>query len=358
MKIAFLILNLSNGGAERVISILSEELVKKGNQITLILERRVEDEYYIHPEVTVFTMDSYGYDRKNGNSISRTIKRVHTIRKIIKKDLPDVVIPFIGNLIRDTYFAQLGLKCRFIPAVRNNLSDMTGMEKKLLDFIFSKSDAIFLQNNEQKKFLSKNAESKAFVVPNPISRIFIECGKNRLNSCRLLNYVTLGRLVPQKNHIMLINAFVEAHKSNGEITLDIYGVGDLYDKLQSLIDRLQANKFIRLMGRTNDSANTLLKYDVFVLSSDFEGMPNALMEAMATGMLCISSDCPTGPHDLIGNNERGILFEVGKMKQLEDIIVSVSRDSTCYNGLGKKARDYVTERYIPEAIVEEFLSKI
>lgn len=136
--------------------------------------------------------------------------------------------------------------------------------------------------------------------------------------------VTCGRLTEQKNHRLLIDAFAEVQKIYPFATLKIYGEGVLREKLQNQIDSLNLNEKVFLMGATNDVAKALQTADLFVLSSDYEGMPNALMEAMAAGVPCISTDCPCGgPRELFGEDASDKLVPCNDSAQLAEAICKV-----------------------------------
>lgn len=136
--------------------------------------------------------------------------------------------------------------------------------------------------------------------------------------------VTCGRLTEQKNHKLLIDAFAEVQKIYPFATLKIYGEGVLREKLQNQIDSLNLNEKVFLMGATNDVAKALQTADLFVLSSDYEGMPNALMEAMAAGVPCISTDCPCGgPRELFGEDASDKLVPCNDSAQLAEAICCV-----------------------------------
>jgi glycosyltransferase involved in cell wall biosynthesis len=101
----------------------------------------------------------------------------------------------------------------------------------------------------------------------------------------------------------MIKAFSKACEKNKDIHLSIYGTGeDSYiAKLKELIKEYDVQGKIELMGRTSNVSEVLKNADAFLMTSDYEGMPNALLEAMATGLVCISTDCRTGPKDMIDN---------------------------------------------------------
>ncbi len=145
------------------------------------------------------------------------------------------------------------------------------------------------------------------------------------------------------------------------ITLEIYGVGDEYQNISNLIESLNLRDRVFLRGRTHNPEKVLEIADIFVLSSDFEGMPNALMEAMAAGLPCIATDCPCGgPKALINNYENGILTEVNNELQLANAISYLLSNKEQRFELGKKAKQS-SLIFKPNVVLkqwDEFISKV
>lgn len=147
------------------------------------------------------------------------------------------------------------------------------------------------------------------------------------NGVRAKKIVTAGRLVPQKNYDILIRAFKEVSKEFPEYTLTIYGNGDERAKLENLICNLELREKVLLPGATKDLFNEIIDAEIFVLSPNFEGMPNALIEAMALGIPCISTDCPSGgPRSLIKNMHNGILVTVNEVDEMVKAIKLILTD--------------------------------
>ena len=134
-----------------------------------------------------------------------------------------------------------------------------------------------------------------------------------------------GRIVPQKNYSMMINAFSLANKEYPGITLDIFGTGDANElrKLTTQIEDLGLGQNIRLNGRCDNIIDEYLSHDAFLMTSDFEGMPNALLEAMASAMICLSTKCKTGPKDMIDHMKNGFLSPVGDINSFANMIKSI-----------------------------------
>ena len=135
---------------------------------------------------------------------------------------------------------------------------------------------------------------------------------------KISKIIAVGRLHEQKNYPLLLKAMVDITKIKSEITLDIFGEGNQKKYLEGLVDEYGLANHVFLRGRSQSIEKQLQVADMFVMTSDYEGMPNALMEAMAFGVPCISSDCKTGPRSLIKSFENGLLFQTNNVEDLKD----------------------------------------
>ena len=217
---------------------------------------------------------------------------------------------------------------------------------------FSLSDGIVFQTETVRHYFSKNIISKSIVIPNPvIDDDLPNEQKNRENKI-----VSVGRLSSEKNYPLLINAF--SNICPNDYTLHIYGVGPLKSYLQELIAKLRMEDKIFLEGHVNRVVDKISDAEIFVLCSNFEGMPNALIEAMAIGLACISTKFPSGAaEELIQNYENGILIQVGNQKQLELSISSLIEDKNLSTKLRNNAQ-YVRKTLDKNMIINQWLKYI
>lgn len=160
----------------------------------------------------------------------------------------------------------------------------------------------------------------------------------------------MGRLEPQKNFPMLIKAFSEFRKEENDYKLVIYGEGRERRNIENLIRELHLENTVLLPGRNKDVLNCIRDCAAFILSSDYEGMPNALIEAMCMGMPVISTDCPSGgPRELIHNGENGLLVEVNNVKDMKKAMQKITDNRS--RTLGENA--YLTGEKLTDSHVFE-----
>ena len=281
--------------------------------------------------------------------IKRNFHRIIELRKICKIYKPEAIISFMGEPNFRSMIATIGLPLKRIVSVRNDpVKEYPGKLGIIVGkFILPFADGCVFQTEDAKKWFPERLQKKSKIILNEVAEQFFETqyvGGNAI--------VTLGRLCKQKNHKLLINAFSKIEKDFPEHKLLIYGVGDKKSELDKLIGELHIENRVELKGLTNNSAEVLSKAEIFVLSSDYEGMPNALMEALAVGVPSISTDCPCGgPRTLIKNNENGILVPVGKCEELSQAMrkLLINKDDALQMGLKAKEK---AKKFSPDKIFD------
>ena len=315
--------NLIGGGAERVVAIWAGKLAEMGYDVAIYVHIRGKDEYAVDERVRI---ESLAQTQEEYRKLS-VWERFRKKRTFIKEFKPDVMMNFLPGAQMKMLFTSAGIKGRRIETIRNNpwIDTDVGRKRPLWNLCFKKADAIIVQTDEQLEYFSGKERKKCVVIHNPLSE---DCRDARRTEYpeKATSFMAAGRLNYQKNFPMLIEAFARAAKENDDIYLDIFGNGsdDFTAYLQDCIDKSGYSSRITLKGRTNDICKALMQHDCFILSSDYEGMPNALAEAMATGMVCISTDCRTGPKDMIENGKNGYLVPTGSAQDMADAIARVA----------------------------------
>ncbi len=324
-KILIAIGVLYGGGAERVASVWASGLAQKGYEVSLLMYGRGEDEYALHPSVQVHAVaKSYEEYKK----LSR-FKRLYRMRKIIKVVKPNFVISFLSQMQIWMMFSTFGRKLIRIETVRNNPWESYKTNKRgefLWKKCFLRANAVILQTQEQAEYFNQKIQRKSVVISNPLAQQYKDNFKTEYAQ-NITRFVAAGRITPQKNYPLMIKAFQKACESNNDIMLFIYGSGEeeYTQKIQKLINETGLASRIQLMGKTTDMSSVLRSADAFLMTSNFEGMPNALAEAMATGLVCVSTNCRTGPRDLIDDGQNGYLVQVENEEELVKVIKKITK---------------------------------
>ena len=200
------------------------------------------------------------------------------------------------------------------------------------------------QTERVKKQFNNRIQENSIVIPNPIS---VPCVLNEKKEKRI---VSAGRLTKQKNQEMLINAFSKAVKKHPEYKLYIYGEGELRDKLSDKISELGNDDKIFLPGNILDLHKEISDSEIFVLSSDYEGLSNALLEAMMMGFACISTNC-AGADEYIKTGENGIVVPVGNEDELEKAILFMMENDEKRTNMGLAAKESA-KKFCSENVLE------
>lgn len=337
MKKAILYIDsMQRGGAQRVMSVLSECLSDRGIYTILVNDIIPEEgkvEYSIDSRVRRVFLDK---NRKPGKN--KNLARVIGLRRLVKEENPDVVLSFMGPPNYRMLLATIGMQCRKVVSVRNDPYKEygTGLKKWMARFIFRFADGCVFQTEQASQYFPVTVQKKGRIILNPVDPTFFNTTWNGDDKAIL----SVGRLYPQKNHALLLKAFAQIHKKYPEYKLKICGKGSEENSLKQLAMELKIEAFVSFMGEVGNVKDELKQSSCFVLSSDYEGLPNALMEAMAVGMPVISTDCPCGgPRMLIKNNENGLLVPCNDVDRLRQALFEIIENEEKRKIFGKCAKE-------------------
>lgn len=329
-KVMIAIGKLTGGGAERVATVWANQLNVSGCKVSLLSLFRSDDEYDIGDGIVVYRVA----DKRNEFSRMSFFDKFKAFRKIIRTEKPEYIISFLPYVQTWVMMTSLGLGVKRIETVRNNLEREffpNAIQRILWKSCYSTCSGIILQSSEQAPYLTKRQQRKCVVIPNPVDDVYLHSCKETL-SIQPQSFVAVGRIHEQKNYPMMIKGFASVCSEHPELTLSIYGTGkpEYVEYIQGLIADEGMGDHIFLMGRVNHIEQEYLKHDVFLMTSDYEGMPNALAEAMASKLICISTDCKTGPRDLIDNGVNGFLVpaadEAGLQRAIKHVLSLSSKE--------------------------------
>ena len=348
-NICFFTNRMTSGGSERVISYLANEFCKDYD-VSILTMTCAKSDYYLDERVKHIPME----DKlsKNNHSILLNLKRINNLKKFIKENKEATYISFVTLPSYILLLFRKRIKGKIITAVRNDPKQMhkSLLDKLLVRTLYHKSDAFIFQTNEAKNYyIGMGIDiKKQAILPNPVTEKFL---KEPYVGEREKIIVNVGRLIPQKNQKLLINAFKIVKTCYPEYKLYIYGVGKLENKLNRLIQELQLQDSVLLKGNCKSLEDELYNKKMFVLSSDFEGMPNALIEAMSLGVPSISTDCSGGgARELLADN-RGILVGFGDEKELANAMIKLIENEELCSMYSNNAYDYC-KKNVPENIIK------
>jgi glycosyltransferase involved in cell wall biosynthesis len=328
MKLGIVIGSLGYGGAERVTVRLSEWFIKRQYQVSIYTTMTPPDqEYHISQKIKRFKCHLLG----NGVSL------IQCLRKTIKKDAPDIIIIMDTPMCVYAVPAILGLKIPFIVSERSNPNtDAIKRKTKILaHFLMKFADGFIFQTSGAQNYYDKAIQKRSSVIPNPIVLSEIPLPYRGERSKRI---VAVGRLIPAKDYPFLLDAFDSFSSEYPEYTLEIYGDGADKEKIEIILSSLIHKDKVILMGAHSDVLEKIKNAEMYVLSSKLEGMPNALIEAMAIGLPSIATDCPSGgPADLIENKINGILIPVGDKEKLVAAFKELADNLNLRNTLSENA---------------------
>ena len=200
--------------------------------------------------------------------------------------------------------------------------------------LYKKSDCLVCQTPDAKAYFPKNIQKKTVIIPNPIKSDLPQPWKGT----RRKEIVNFCRLNPQKNLRLLIDAFEDFSNTHPDFSLAIYGDGELHDSLQQYISEKGLENKVRLHPAVSDVHERIKDAYMFVSSSDFEGLSNSMLEAMAMGIPTICTDCPCGGAKMvIENGINGLLTPVGDKDELSAAMQQVADNSQIAHNIGKEA---------------------
>lgn len=348
MKLLFYINAIHDGGAERVMVNLTKKFADAGDDVILVTSFADAWEYPVSPNVRRLSIEQ---EQVIQSRWKRNLSRISALRRICKAEKPDVVVSFMREPNFRAVLATRGLPVKTVVSVRNdpNRSYAGKLGRFIGKVLLPMADGCVFQTEDAKAWFPRRLQKKSAVIANEVAEVFFRVQRESTQ-----HVVCVGRLNQQKNHPLLIRAFAKITDKHPGQDLLLYGKGDRQEELQELARQMGLENRVRFMGQSADVPGVLAQAGIFVMSSDYEGMPNALMEALAAGVPSISTDCPCGgPKMLIRNEENGLLVPVGDEVALAAAMDRLLSDGAFAKRLGDDARESA-KRFVPEEIFAQW----
>ena len=323
--ITFVTSTLNSGGSERVISLLANALQERGHSVEIININRHEVFYPIKAEVKLTFVEE-----ECGSTFIG--KKMKWLRSYVNKNRPDVVIPFMTDVECVTLASLMGVR---IPVISSERYDprASNLQYKTIRWLFLRlTTHLVVQTEDIKSCYSKALQKRTSVIYNPVREDVSltpapspKGEGNQIEDGRLNRIISIGRLAMQKNFPMLINAFAAIKDEFPDWQLLILGEGPDRGSLQLTVDSLQLTDRVLMPGRSEHVIDELRKSKLFCMSTNAEGMSNALIEAMCVGLPVVSTDV-CGAKELLCEPESGIIVPVGDTEALAKALRKVMSD--------------------------------
>ena len=346
MKLVIELNTISHGGGERVLDKLVRSFHEYGHEIIIFSWNPEWKAYTGFPfPVEVHILKKIPYW---GKGFSSTIEYY----RVLKEVRPDAIIAFLSTSLRVSLICAKLLRIPIITSLRIN-GVFTTIIEKLEKCLLMSCDGIVFQTKEVQGRFPKKIIRKSVVIHNMLMDdnlpIVESCNKKK-------EIVGIGRLSEEKNFKLLIDAFSEIN--SGDYILKIFGEGPLRKNLEKQIISQHLEDKVFLMGKVDKVVDYIKDSEIFVLSSNSEGMPNALMESMAMGLACIATDVSTGgTRALIENQRNGILVPVGDKESMKKALCLLIKDDCLRMKISNEAIK-IRNLYSKEIIIPQWLDYI
>lgn len=332
-RIAFVIGSMWNGGAERVISILANHYASIGYSVDIIM--LLEDKCYYSLDKSIRLIPICSESKPRFLFLPMWI---YKLRRYINSEKPSILVSFIARVNVVTILASLGKKIRLIVSERSNpnkdgRSRITKVATRLL---YPRTDAIVFQTRAAQNCFPAKIASKGKIVPNPVS-VKTQAAENSKRKI-----VSVGRLRPEKNHLLLIRAFEQLLQIEKDFELYIYGEGTYRDVLIEEIRKLGLSESVFLPGSKDAIHEEISDAQIFVLPSNHEGMSNALIEAMMMGLPCITTRYE-GADEIITHGVNGILVDLDDVEAMLAALLELVRNKDIRQRLSLNGKKYANQ---------------
>jgi glycosyltransferase involved in cell wall biosynthesis len=372
MRVAFIVNDLSGGGAEKALLHLASYLVERDHEVKLLTLHDHADAYPIDARIDRATLRTGQMARGPGRvsalpmqaaEAARWLRRWRSevaVSFLARANLAHVMTRWFGNE-RPILLTEQVASRKVYPS--GSVADRT--MRYLIGRFYPRADGVFPSSQGVADGLKAFgvARNKMHVVYNTVNlRMIRKCAAESiaLSSSSMFTIINIGRLVAQKDHATLLRAFAAA-RTEVPARLVILGQGPLQTELESLAERLGVRKDVLFVGWEDNPYAWLRRADLFVLSSIYEGFGNVVIEAMACGLPVVSTDCPSGPSEILREGKVGLLVSVGDAPALGAAIVRVLQEPGMRERLiacsRERARDFdintIGPRY--EALLQSYV---
>lgn len=334
-RVMLVIHALGYGGAGKMIVKLADALAQRDDlDVILYVEEKAGKHYPMDDRVKVYQETEFFK-----NYYTRHFQQIFQLRRRVKEIKPDLIISFQTNQNALAVLSAMGRHIPVIVSERGDPYQLTNIVAKLKNIVINKADGGVFQTHRAMEYFGKELQKKSRVIYNPCPPDKVERPKWEDRRDEIAFVARFD--IQQKRQDLMVDAFAIVAKEHPEIKLVFYGKGEPdMTTIKEQVDRLGLSEQVLFKGVVNNVINEIKNSKLFVLSSDYEGMPNALIEAMVAGLPCVSTDCsPGGARELIENGVNGYVTPCGNTEKLADAINDMLDNPEKADVMGAKAQE-------------------
>lgn len=344
-RIVFVIPDMPGGGTERVVALLANEYCRRGIAVTILLFAGHETAYPLRDGIQVISVGN-----PSGGSVRERLGRILRMRRFYRESAGCQIWAFSVMGAVFSMVSALGQKHFVLVSERNDPNQYEHPKIRNLSYLWA--DAVVCQTPDAMESFPAVIRRRALVIPNPLELEDTAAYEGE----REKRIVAVGRLSAQKNHKLLLEAFAVFVEKYEDYVLEIYGKGELEEELKGLADSLGITGKVSFQGFCDHVQERIRTAGMYVLSSDYEGISNSMLEAMALGMPVIATDCPIGGSKMyIRDGVNGFLVPVGDVGALAAAMGRLAADPALGKRLGREAAKLKEELTVSK-IADRFLA--
>lgn len=355
--ILFVFRSLGTGGSQKIQAFVANACIKRGFEVTILSMSNEKCTLDIHPKINIITLDYDSIINNRNNIISYSFKRMQYLfhfRKICKKIKPDLVCPFLIDIVRLTVIALKYTPYFVLGSERGDPSQFSQKKIKQYNKALNKCTGVVFQLEEAAAYYSLQENVIKEIIPNP--SIVRNSDIDVLIKDKEDKFIFgAGRLTNQKRFDVLINAYKIVYNYHPEYRLKIYGDGIESANLKKHASILGLESQVDFVGDVKNIFQDVNSSSIFVLSSDFEGIPNVITEALINGIPCISTDCsPGGARLLLDEGKAGDIVECGNYRQLAQSIIKYIENPDSIKERVLHGKEYI-KKFSPSIIEKDWI---
>jgi GalNAc-alpha-(1->4)-GalNAc-alpha-(1->3)-diNAcBac-PP-undecaprenol alpha-1,4-N-acetyl-D-galactosaminyltransferase len=339
--VVLVIESLGGGGAQHVATTLANAWAANGAAVEVVtLQGSDRDFFRLNPRIARTVVGGFGGSSHVLMAMIANLRRIFKLRQALKRSAAKIVVSFIGSTNVLTILAARGLGMRLAIAERNDpqRQSLGWIWDRLRVLLYGKADLVVVNSRDAVTSMAGYVPRERMIwLPNPLRT----APPNLAPVAESGFFLAVGRLQGQKGYDVLLSAFADVVAAMPQARLVVLGEGPLRETLQAQAGRLNLTQHVSFMGQVNDPFPWYRAALAFVHPARFEGMPNAVLEAMSEGLPVIVTAEQTGLRGIVHDGRTGFVVPAESARALADAMLSLVKNSTLREAVGRAARDAV-----------------